>query len=500
MPYDLRSYVDDLKKAGELVEVDREVDWNYEISAFEVLSGRLGGPAFLFNKIKGCPETRVLAGQFSGTLRRPFKRDAIMLGIDPNVDRFTFFKECIPKFATMLRPVEVATGPCKENIKMGKDVNVFEFPITYHAIGDGGRYMLNNCVTVKDPDSEWINTGNYACEVYSRNRIGLTPYAHTNWVMIYTTKYELRNQSMPMAIVLGGDPAVNFAAGSIVPPGITEYDMAGGLRGTPIELVRCETSDLLVPADAEVVIEGEVRPYERLPEGPKIENFGFSVGPRQPAYAMRVGCITHRNNPIIFDIHCALGCGACFLQDVNFPNAFYLMQKMAGLPIKFTSMMSPSHMGNVQVYHIYDKLYPGFMHDMFDIGLGNPAMSIFPLQLYVDGDVDFFDMGELQEALHTQTNPLRDWIKTERTFTTMTISCSWMEDEDTEKYFRNMQLAQPRLIADATTKEEPPLGVKTTSFETLYPDELQQWVVENWQRLGFKEETMWKKAWREAKL
>jgi 4-hydroxy-3-polyprenylbenzoate decarboxylase len=423
-----------------------------------------------------------------------------MLGIDPNVDRFTFFQECIPKFATMLRPVEVATGPCKEVIKIGKDVNLFEFPFTYHAIGDGGRYMTLNCTTVKDPDSDWINTGNYAEELYSRNRMSCYAMAHTNFLAIYTTKYLLRNLSMPVAMCSGGDPAVQYAAGSIVPPGVTEYDMAGGLRGVPIELVRCETSDLLVPADAEMVIEGEIRPGETLPQGPKIENFGFSVGPRAPAYAVRVHCITHRNNPILADIHTGLGCGTCLLQDTNFPNAFYLTKVMAGLPIKFTSMMSPSHMGNVQVYHIYDKLYPGFMHDMFDIGLGNPALSVFPIQLWVDGDVDFFDMGELQEAWHTQSNPLQDWIKTERTFFTMAASCAWMELEDIEKYFRQMTLAQPRLIVDATTKEEPPLGVKATSFETLYPDELQQWVVENWQRLGFKEETMWKKAWREAKL
>ena len=285
-----------------------------------------------------------------------------------------------------------------------------------------------------------------------------------------------------------------------MPPGVTEFDLAGGLRGMPIELVRSETSDLLVPADAEVVIEGEVRPYELLPEGPKIENFGFSVGPRQQFYAIRVHCITHRSNPIIADIHCALGTGTCLLQDVNFPNAFYMVGKMAGLPIKMSNMLSPSHGGNFMFFNIYNKPYPGFMHDMFDAALGNPALSIFPAQIWADGDADTFDYSEIQEAMHTQTNPLRDWIKTERTFATMSISCTWMEDEDTEKYFRGGSLAQPRLIVDATTKEEPPLGVRTTCFETLYPDELQEWVVENWQRLGFKEEAMWKKAWREAKL
>jgi 4-hydroxy-3-polyprenylbenzoate decarboxylase len=502
MGYDLRNAVDDLKKAGRLVEIDREMDWNYEIPAFEVLSGRLGGPAFLFNKIKGIKEEngRVLVGHLTGTFKRPFLHPAIMMGMDPNVDKFTFFREYIPKLANMLRPVEVATGPCKEVVKMGKDVNLFEYPFTYHAIGDAAKYIMLNQVIVKDPDSDWINSGDYGIEVLSRNRLVLTPQVQTNWVLIYTTKYELRGQSMPIAVALGGDPVVQIAAGTMVPPGVTEYDMAGGLRGTPIELTRCETSDLLVPADAEMVIEGEVRPYERLLEGPKIENFGFSVGPRQPLYAMRVYCITHRNNPIIADIHTGLGCGTCMLQVWNFAPGFYMMQKMMGMPIKLNTIGSPSYHGGMNFYCIYDKPYPGFMHDMFDLALGNPGMALFQLQLWMDGEVDFFDVGELEEAMHTQTNPLRDWMKTEPRYGTSYMSCSWQEDEDREKYFRSSTLATPRMMVDATTKEEPPQGVKTTCFETLYPDELQKWVVENWQRLGFKEEAAWKKAWREAKL
>jgi 4-hydroxy-3-polyprenylbenzoate decarboxylase len=442
----------------------------------------------------------VLVGHFSGTLRKPHRRVAIALGINPDIDRFSFFREFGVKLMNMLRPVEVATGPCKEVIRVGKDVNLFEFPFTYHAIGDGGKYMLHNCTTIKDPDSDWINTGNYAVEVYSRSRMAITPYAHTNWVAIYTTKYELRGQSMPIAICLGGDPAISCVAAIVGLPGVTEYDMAGGLRGTPIELVRAETSDLLVPADAEVVIEGEVRPYERLPEGPKIENFGFSVGPRQPAYAIRVHCVTHRKNPIIYDCHTSLGTWGMVSNEIIFPNAMYMVQKAMGMPLKMNTIESPSHCGATNVFNIYNKPYPGFMHDMFDLAIGNPAMSVFPLQIWEDGDVDLLDLGEVQEAMHTQTNPLRDWIKTEPAHPTMTISSSWMEDEDREKYFRNLMMAQPHLIVDATTKEEPPLGVKTTSFETLYPEELQGWVVESWPRLGFKEEAVWKKAWREAKL
>jgi 4-hydroxy-3-polyprenylbenzoate decarboxylase len=318
--------------------------------------------------------------------------------------------------------------------------------------------------------------------------------------MIYSTKYELRGQSMPCAIALGGDPAITLAAGTMLPPGVTEFDYAGGLRGTPAELVRAETSDLLVPADAEMVIEGEVRPYERLPEGPKIENFAFSVGPRQPLYAMRVHCITHRKNPILWDVHTALGTGAMYLNEVLFPNGCYLIQKAMGMPIKMSTYPGPSHGGIGYRFSIYDKPYPGFMRDLFDMSLGNPVTALFNYMYYMDSDVDILDYGEVEEAIHTQANPMRDWIRSDSIYSTSFMGMSYQEEEDRAKYYRSATMAQPRLLVDATSKEEPPLGVSRTCFETLVPDELQQWVVENWQRLGFKEEAVWKKAWREAKL
>jgi 4-hydroxy-3-polyprenylbenzoate decarboxylase len=283
MSYDIRDLIEDLKKRGELIEIDEEADWNYEIPAYEVISGRFDGPAFLFNNIKGVPKgPRVLVGHFSGSFRRPHKRLAVCLGLSPSIDRPTWVREVSAAMGTMLKPVEVATGVCKEVIKMGKEANLMEFPFTYHAIGDGGKYIMINAVSIRDPDSDWMNAGNYAIEVFSKNRLVITPYAHTNFVSIYTNKYEARGEAMPVAVIIGGDPAVSMAAGAILPPGVSEYDFAGGMRGNPVEMVRAETSNLLVPANAEMIIEGEIRPYERLPEGPKIEAFGFSVGPRQP--------------------------------------------------------------------------------------------------------------------------------------------------------------------------------------------------------------------------
>ena len=500
MSYDTRDFIEDLKKAGELVEINDEVDWNYEISAFEVMSARVGGPAILFNNIKGNKEGKVLVGHFAGTFRKPHRRIAVALGMDPNTDFLDFVQGFNKRAENYLKPVEVASGQCKEVVKMGKEVNLLEWPFTYHAIGDAGRYIFSNSSIVKDPDSDWTNVGCYSIEVYSKNRLVITPYPHSNWVQIYTTKYEMRNESMPIAIALGGDPAFLLCAGIMAPPGVSESDLAGGLRGKPMEFIKAETSDLLVPANAEMIIEGEVRPYERLPEGPKIEAFGFSVGPRQPRYAIRVHCITHRKNPILPDVHCTPAGSTDCWQKCCMGQGHSMIQRRMGMPISHNFRMHAISGGHMQAFALKDgpEPYKGFKQDMFELAWGIPAFSSPTAHIWTDADVDLTDYEEIVEVIHTKTNPAKDWILLPAAHMQHVLPSSWMEEEDRSRYFTAASMRAPKLIIDATTKEEPPLGIKRTRFETLYPEELQKWVVDNWQRLGFSEETVWKKKGKEA--
>ena len=495
MAYDLRDFIDALKNAGELEEIDQETDWNFEIPAYDVLSGRFGGPALLFNNVKGCEGYRVLVRHIAGSFRKPHSRIAVAFGLPAGLTRTEWFENAGPAMSNMLRPVEVATGSCQEVVKMGKDVNLLEYPFTYHAIGDGGKYILMNATTIKDPDSEWTNIGNYAAEVYSRNRLVITAYAHTNFMSIYLNKYQGRGNAMPVAISLGGDPAVSICAGTIMPPGMSEYDAAGGLRGAPIELVKCQTSDILVPANSEMVIEGEIRPYERLPEGPKIECFGFSVGPRQLFFAMRVHCITHRKNPIFPDLHAADGCACGAIHESVFPIGLLASAKMLNLPLKLVNA-SPVKSGVTSSYGVkkqkYPEDYPGFTTDLWDKILAFPGLGgLFSNQFMMDDDVNLLEYSDMIEAMFTQTHPARDLEITEAAFPTMTVDSSALEPEELAKYYRDGTVLARKKVLDGTTKEEPPMGVRRTQFETLYPETLQKWVVENWERLGFTEEARW---------
>ncbi len=496
----IRDFVDELKNRGELVEIDDEVDWSYEISAAESLSALIGGPALLFNNIKGTPQGngRVLVGHFAACFRKPHRRVAMALGINPDLDRFGFFKEMWGRAQTTLKPVEVASGPCKEVIKFGKEVNLLEYPFLYHSIGDGSRYILLGNTIIREPDTGWLNSGNYCIAVHSRNRLILTPYAHTNFVFIYHTKYQARNETMPVAVAIGTDPAFSIASTMMLP--LNKADLAGGYRGTPMELVRAETSDLLVPANAEMVIEGEVRPYERLPEGPKAESFGFVAGPRQPFYAMRVHCITQRANPIIPETHQTDGCSPFCLMDALYCIGGALNLRLMGFPAK-AEFDNPGTTGVSAIYAMKRQAYHGFMRDVVDKITASARLSAASQSsLFVDDDVSTLEPTYFWEAMCTQVNPARDIIQSKERHTHMTIASSWIEEEDLARYYEIGHFVAPRLFIDATTKDEPPLGVRRTQFEYLIPDELQQWVVDNWGRLGFKEEARWEKGWIELKL
>jgi len=499
---DTREFAERLKEHGELVEIDEEVDWNYELPAMELLSGRMNGPAFLFNNIKDTPngEGRVLAGHFSGSFRKPHRRQAIAVGLDPEIDAVSYTRELAKLMSSPIRPVEVATGPCKEVILEGKEANLYDFPFTFHAIGDGGRYCFQQQTIIKDPDSDWLNVGHYCMEIFAKRKVAITPYAESNFRTIYHSKYEERGQAMPIALVIGGDPACYLVATSPLPPGVSEYDAAGGIRNKPLELVKCETSDLLVPADAEMVIEGEVRPGEMFPEGPKPESFGFTAGPRQPWIGVRVHCITHRKNPMLLDLHQGLGGGGVSLCDASFRVGITLMAKMMGFPFKAATWYTYFG-GTCTVMSTkkpnYPEAYPGCRQDLEDSVMANPVLACMSHEVVVDPDISAYDWDQILEAMMTQTNAHRDIRLTYDKHQRMTLETPFAEAEDRAQYYYLGHIYTKHQYMDATSKEETPEGIPRTAFETLFPVELQQKVVDNWEKWGFKEEVSWYKGYND---
>ncbi len=296
----LRGWIDALKQAGELHEIDAEVDWDRELGTVTRKAfGNGDGPALLFRNIKGYQDGRCTK-LFTGGLSN-YTRVAKMFGLPSDASVKDIVLASRDAIASRIPPVEVETGPVKENIVKGDDIDLFEFPVPRWHRKDGGRYINTFQGTVtKDPETGIFNVGIYRGMIGQKNTIPVLIWRAQHWGL-HATEYEKRHIEMPVAFVYGWEPSLGFAASAPVPMGVSEYDVMGAIRGAPVELVKCETVDLMVPADAEIVIEGYVSsdPATFEPEGPFGEYTGYFGGEQGKKHSVRVTCITHRNDPIM---------------------------------------------------------------------------------------------------------------------------------------------------------------------------------------------------------
>jgi 4-hydroxy-3-polyprenylbenzoate decarboxylase len=264
---DLRQFLTRLDEAGEIQHVTREVDWNLEMGAIIRHAYDLKAPAPLFERIKGYPSGRRVIGGSMAMSRKPkapYARLATALEMNPESSPLEIMDEYIARRKNPIKPVLVRTGPCKENIQTGSEVDLFKFPAPFLHEGDGGRYIGTWHITItKDPETGWVNWGMYRLMIHDRNTLGgiFSPQQHMG--IHFFQKSEPKNRPLEFAIAIGNEPLTTLMGAVRFPVGVSEVEIAGALRREPVELVKCETVDLEVPATAEVVIEGELVPHER---------------------------------------------------------------------------------------------------------------------------------------------------------------------------------------------------------------------------------------------
>ncbi|MBI4320524.1 MAG: UbiD family decarboxylase [Chloroflexi bacterium] len=295
---DLRDWVAALEERAALKRISAEVDWNEEIGAITFRSIGLKGPALLFENIKDYQDgdfRRVMTASL-GT----YRRIAMMLGLPTDSSPGDLIRLFRQRIKSPVEPVLVATGPIKQNVLQGQDVNLLRLPVPKWNHRDGGRYLLTfGGIVTKDPDSGWSNVGLYRGMLLDETSMAIQapPDKHIHW---HRRKFAEQSQPLPVAVVFGGDPTFPFCASTGFPPGTSEYGMMGALRQEPVELVKCETIDLEVPAHAEIVLEGTVHydPSTYRYEGPFGEFTGFFGGERSLQPVMQVHCITYRDDPI----------------------------------------------------------------------------------------------------------------------------------------------------------------------------------------------------------
>jgi 4-hydroxy-3-polyprenylbenzoate decarboxylase len=300
---DLRCWIDALERAGELRKVGAEVDWNIEIgTVMRLAQGAATGPALLFNNIKDYNRPDSRCRRIFGGGLSSYRRIAMMLGLSPDTHPGELVRIGRTILTGNIPPKIVKTGPVKENIVTGKDVDLFSLPVPYWNRLDGGRYLLTyGGVVTKDPHSGDMNVGIYRGMVTGRAEIPILMWRAQHIGHHFTAWQQAGHKEMPIAVAIGWEPSFGFTGGAPVPKGVCEYNVMGAIRGAPVELVKCETVDLYVPATAEIVIEGflGLEPETYVTEGPFAEFTGYVAGDKSPKPAIRVTAITHRNDPIL---------------------------------------------------------------------------------------------------------------------------------------------------------------------------------------------------------
>ncbi len=321
---DLRSFVTDLERRGQLVRIAAEVDPILEITeiadrqsklpaidgvpppATDPVHGGLGGSALLFENVKGSSMPLLINAYGS------YERIRLALGCESiealarKVEQLvkpempTTLMEKMKKLPELARlasvpPKVVRSGACQEVVRTD-DADLFELPVIQCWPEDGGRYITFAGIYSKDPDSGERNVGMYRVQLFEPKMTAVHWHMHHDGAR-HHRKYAARGEPMPVAIVLGGESVLPYAATCPLPPDVSELLFAGFLNGRGVELVPCKTVPLEVPANAEIVIEGWADPTETLVEGPFGDHTGFySLADRFPVY--RVTAITHRRDPI----------------------------------------------------------------------------------------------------------------------------------------------------------------------------------------------------------
>ncbi len=449
MSKDLRTYLNQLQESQpeEIKVVDREMDRKWEVTALIEKLRRSrehpNFPAVLFTNVKGSRFPLLI------NLCASYKR--LAFGIDATVQ--TMVTEYARREATSVPPLQVDRdqAPVKEVIWTGDQIDLNQFPILWHNELDSGYFIAAGTCFVRDPDSGRINLGIYRNQVHSQNEVGLmiSPAHHGGNIL---RRMQQLGQPMEVAIAIGHHPALLMSAVSRLAGTGGEMEVCGGLLGEPLEVVAAETVDLLVPARAEIVIEGlvDTDPEALKQEGPFGEYPGYYTG-SGPMPWIKITAITMREKPIyqtVFSGHIELTClGA--------------LPKMGGLYRRVREAVPSVTMVNLPVSGV------GRSHAYISLKKardGEPKLAAFAAFAFdhlvkhvfvVDDDVDVFDETEVLWCMCTRFQADRDLSIIPYTLGGHLVPNTYDLDRDERSEDAHGKVMETKMILDLT-KPAPP--------------------------------------------
>ena len=408
---DMRVWLDYLEKNGMLKRIKKEVDKDWEIAAFgrEVFLRypKDNRPALLFENVKGS-SAPVVIGAIGGS-RNIY---AAVLGIPSDNMLVNVGKKWADAIQNRIPTKTVAGGPVKENILKGDDVDVFAFPHPFWTHGEDPGYFLTAPIVIsKHPVTGQRNVGCYRCQLKEKNKMGIHFSGNFRHMYDHVKANEDLNQPTPVAIAIGGDPTVSLVSVSGIPKGIDEMEVAGGLKGQAIEMVKCETVDLEVPAGAEMVVEGFIDPNPETYdwEGPFGEFTGYYTGVRDKRPVIKVTCITHRNDPILRGALEGSGPGY-----PNEDNAIYGIISRAimwdYLELAGIQGVVDVKPGSINVVKIKQTYQAEARQVALALWAGPASEELFKNVMVVNDDIDIYDNGMLNWAWNYRVNPKEDLV------------------------------------------------------------------------------------------
>ncbi len=397
---DLRQFIRLLEQDSELLRIDDEVDLKFDISGYIRNTSDVEGPALLFENVKG-HSMPVVGGLYSS---RRLMLKAMETSEEGAINHY------LNAMQNLSEPHLVDSGPCKEVIKSGEQASLADLPIPIHAELDSGPFITAGVAISKDVDEGGKNASIYRFEQQGDRQLGvLSPIPHH--LGLHYQKAEAQGRPLEVAIALGVSPGVLICTQWEAAYGVNELTLAGALQSKPLEVVKCETVDLEVPANAEIIIEGKMHPDKRQMEGP----FGEYTGYYTPAYPkpyLEITAITHRQDAIF---HTAL----------------------TGLPTTDNHVLKMIPM-EASCYAFLKQRFPGIKKVHFHGAGGVGLLGIVSMQQYtkyearnmlatmlsaqgtkvviaVDEDVDVFDMDKVMWAVCTRSQADKDLIILPRT-------------------------------------------------------------------------------------
>ena len=426
---DLRDFIAQLEKQGELKRIKAEVSTHLEMTEICDRVLRAEGPALLFENVKG-HNMPVLANLF-GTP----KRVAMGMGAD-SIDALreigkllSYLKEPEPpkglrdawdkwpvlKQVLNMSPKEVRSGPCQEIVWEGSQVDLAKIPIQHCWPGDIAPLITWGLVVTRGPHKTRQNLGIYRQQVLGPNKVIMRWLAHRGGALDFREHCQQNpGQPFPVAVVLGCDPATILGAVTPVPDSLSEYQFAGLLRGAKTELVKCIGSDLQVPASAEIVLEGVIHPNETALEGPYGDHTGY-YNEQDHFPVFTIERITMRKNPIYHSTYTGKPPDEPAILGVALNEVFVpILQKQ--FPEITDFYLPPEGCSYRLAVVSIKKQYPGHAKRvMFGIWSFLRQFMYTKFIVVVDDDVNIRDWKEVIWAITTRMDPARDTTLVENT-------------------------------------------------------------------------------------